>query len=159
MEFRLIRPGEEEIVLKLYRSVIGRKFCTWDQEYPGMFEIERDMAQDDLFVLTDGDEIIGSIAIDPENEMDKDPVWRHQQKAAEFARVVIAIDHQGKGLAGIMVRNVLNVMKERGYEAVHISVAKINIPAQKTYRSAGFEFVGERFMYGYDFYLCEKLLT
>ncbi len=41
-------------------------------------------------------------------------------------------------------------------KSIHLSVAKSNIPAYKTYIKLGFKTVGEVEIYGGDYYLMEK---
>lgn len=154
--FRAARRGEEKAVLALYRTAIGTAFCTWNDEYPGMPEIEEGLEYDCLFVLETEGKIIGAISIAPENELDGLDCWRAGGKAGEFARVVIHPAYQGRHLARVLVENVLAVMESRGYENVHIAVEVANIPAQKTYRAMGFETVGQSELWGHRFWLCER---
>ena len=158
MVFREAEEREAKTVADLYRSVIGLPFCTWDESYPGEEEIRGDLAAKTLFVLEEGGEVIGAISIVPENELDDQPCWRETENAGEFARVVIRPDHQHEGLSRFLVDGVLREFRKRGAAAVHLSVAKVNTPAQKLYRSVGFEFCGEADMYGNSYYLCEKKL-
>lgn len=156
--FRLAEKDEAETVYALYRSVIGRQYCTWDEEYPGREEIENDMGAENLFILERERGIIGAVSIAPENELDGYDCWSRKEKAGEFARVVISTEYQGRGIAKVLVRNVLKEMKRRGLEAVHISVAEVNIPARRVYDGLGFHTVGREEMWGGLYYLCEREL-
>ena len=80
----------------------------------------------------------------PENELDGLGCWMPSEKAGEFARVVIRPADRGKGLSVLLVSNVLRVMRKRGIGTVHISVAKENIPAQKTYLTSASATSGRR---------------
>jgi len=156
--FRVAQETDLQSVLALYHSVLGNTFCTWNEEYPGSFEIKEDTKTGNLFLLLDGDSIIGAISIVPVNEMDAFIEWNLKNNVAEFARVVISPAWQGKGLAGLLVDHVLEEMKNRAYKAVHISIAKVNTPALKTYLQKGFVLVGEKEMYGNRYYLAEKAI-
>lgn len=84
---------------------------------------------------------------------------REEERAVrEIARVVVDTRFQGKGIACEMVKQVENILKEKGCTAIHLLVACKNIPAYKTYLKAGFEVMGECDMYGNHFYACEKPL-
>lgn len=155
MNFRKAKNEEAGDILALYRSVVGMPFCVWD-DYPGGPEIEGDLAAGTLFVLEQDNELLGAISIVPENEMDDFEGWQVNEGAREFARVVIAPKHQGEGLSRLLLDGIWQEFTRLGVSAVHISVAKVNIPAQKLYRSFGFEFCGEKDMYGSSYYLCEK---
>ena len=158
MQFRLAKMEEAAEIAALYHSVNGLPFCTWDETYPGAEEIQGDLATDCLFVLENEGTLVGAISIVPENELDDRECWTVKENASEFARVVIRPSDQGKGLSRCLVEGVIEEMRKRGAKAVHLSVAKQNIPAQKLYRREGFEFVGEADMYGHSYFLCEKLL-
>ena len=176
MNFRPAQKNDAEAVLALYKAVIGTPFCVWDDEYPGSAEIERDLAAECLFVLEENGEIIGAISINPENELDAQEnvgeysgavsinlknerdCRRAKENAGEFARVVIRPDAQGKGLGKILVAGILGKMRERGYEIARLAVEANHIPAQRLYRSLGFQTVDRREMWGRQYLLCELKL-
>lgn len=155
IKFRLAENSESETILSLYKAVIGTPFCTWNDDYPGETEISNDLKTGNLFVLENERKIIGAISIVPENELDDLDCWNSNENAAEFARVVLHSDYHGKGLAKILVSNILEEIKRRGIKNVHIAIAKKNIPAGKTYERLGFTTVGENELWGTTFYLCE----
>lgn len=154
--FRAAKKEEADAVLALYRSVIGTPFCTWNEFYPGAEEIDGDLKAGNLFVLEADGKISGAISIVPENELDALGEWSAAKKAGEFARVAVAPEAQGNRLARILVSNILAVMKERGFDAVHISVAVRNLPARNTYRHFGFRTVGQTEMWGNRYDLLER---
>ena len=153
--FRNARKNEAEAIFTLYKAVIGTPYCTWDEVYPGLLEIRHDLEAGNLFVLETDGRIIGAISIVPENELDNLNCWNFREKAGEFARVVIHPDFQGKSLSHVLVSNILDEMKRRGYENIHISVAMQNVPAQKTYLHFGFSVAGQEELWGHSFYLFE----
>ena len=158
MIFRKAKPNEAEEILALYRAVVGEPFCTWNESYPGEFEIAQDLAAGSLYVLEDNQEVIGAISIVPQNELDDLDCWKVRKNAREFARVVLKPDRQGKGLSVDLVESILRELRKQKTAAVHLAVAKDNIPARKLYRKTGFDFCGEADLYGHSFYLCEKVL-
>ena len=103
-------------------------------------------------------ELIGAISIVPNNELDDCSCWKTRKNAREFARVVIRPDQQHKGLSVYLVEGIIHALQQQGASAIHIAVAKENIPAQKLYHKIGFCFCGEVDMYGHDFFLCERNL-
>ena len=153
--FRRARGDEADAILALYESVKGSEFCVWNEYYPCADEIAHDLETDNLFVLVSDGTIIGTVSIVPENELDTFACWTSTENAAEFARVAIAPAYQGNELARLLVQNVLAVMKERGTENVHISVAKKNLPAKRMYAHLGFRTVGSVEMRGNSYDLCE----
>ncbi len=159
MLFRAAQPIDAHPIFTLYRSVVGQPCCVWNDQYPGMPEITHDIETGNLFVLEDGDSIMGAISIVPENEMDDLPYWMVRDNACEIARVVIHPEHQGKGYARLLVQEITRILQdERSCAAIHLSVATVNEPAYRTYRKLGFTTVGEKDMYGNHYHLCEKRL-
>ena len=156
--FRLAQPEDAEQVLSLYQTAQSSTFCVWDDSYPTMTEIAQDLQTRNLYVMTHGRNIIGAISVVPENELDGFACWScHSGK--EIARVVVAKDQQGQGIALEMVQSIGLILRKNGCKAIHLSVVKSNIPAYKTYIKAGFSVVGEAQMYGNDYYLMEKTMS
>ncbi len=154
---RIARSDDAEKILSLYQSVKNGAFCVWNDSYPGMLEIKHDTETENQYVMTHDSKIIGAISIVPENELDGFDCWSCKD-GKEIARVVISEEYRGKGLSFEIVRFIESVLREDGCKAIHLSVAKVNIPAYKTYVKAGFTTVGEAEMYGNSYYLMEKLL-
>lgn len=157
--FRPAKYDETDAILAMYRSAVGSPRCTWDENYPGRLEIEEDFQVGNLFVLLLGEQIIGAISIVPHNELDDAAQWEVKENAAEFARVVIAPAYQGRGYSSALVDEVQREIQRRQFRAVHLCVAVVNTPAQRTYLKKGFRILGEKELYGHRFYLCEKLLS
>jgi len=152
------REQDAQKILALYQSVLGGEYCVWNELYPGMEEIETDTANGRLFWMLDGRTPAGAVSILTENEMDDFDCWRRPGRACEIARVVIAPAYQGRGLSKKLVEGAAARAKDRGYDVIHLSVAKGNTPAVQLYASMGFETVGEKDMYGNSYWLCEKAI-
>ena len=158
MIFRKACKSEEKAIMVLYQSVIGTPFCTWDGSYPGEEEIRDDLSAESLYVLADKEELLGAISVLPAHEWDAFDCWTVRENAREFARVVIRPDHQHKGLSLLLVEGIIEELQKLQADAIHIAVAKENIPAQKLYAKTGFAIRGEADRFGHSFFLCERLL-
>lgn len=159
MEFRRAREEELDDVLELYMSVISTEFCTWNEYYPGKEEIKMDYENNNLFVMMEGNQILGALSVISGNELDELEFWKVRDRAVrEIARVVVNRRFRGKGIAYEMVKKIEDILKKEGCTAIHLLVACKNIPAYKTYMKAGFEVMGECDMYGNHYYACEKPL-
>ncbi len=102
--FRKAKKEDASSVYALYKSVVGEEFCVWNDAYPDTLEIEADLASNNLYVLTDGEKIIGAISIVPQNELDGFECFTSD--GPEIARVVIAKEYRGKGLSYKMVSEI-----------------------------------------------------
>ena len=156
--FRLAQKQDAEKINSLYQSAKGGRFCVWNEFYPSLTEVSHDLETHNLYVMTCDDQIVGAISIVPENELDSLECWLFKS-GREIARVVVESAYQGRGLSFEMVKHVESVLKEKECAAIHLSVAKSNIPAYKTYMKAGFVTVGEADMYGNSYYLMEKAIS
>lgn len=159
MIFRKAQKNDAETVLSLYKAVIGMTFCTWNESYPGKEEITEDLSAGTLYVLEDNRELFGAVSIVPENELNDFDCWTIKENAREFARVVISPDHQQKGLSVLLIEGIIKKLRRRNVAAIHIAVAKENLPAQRLYQKMGFTFCGEAELYGHNFFLCEKAMS
>lgn len=157
MIFRQAQQQDLSQIHALYRSLVGRPYCTWDETYPDWIEINEDYENGGLYVMAEGAEIVGAISIVSKNELDELPFWR-SSGAKEIARVAVAPGQQRKGIASQMTAAAIRTLKAQGIPAIHLLVAKGNPPAQQVYRKNGFAFLGECFQFGHDFFACEKIL-
>lgn len=158
MIFRKAEHREKDGILELYRLVSASPFSTWNEDYPGMGEIENDITAGTLYVLAEHEKLIGCISIVPENELDELTFWTDAEGAGEIARVAISNAWQGQGLGLRLVADAEAALKRMGCRWVHLLVAEHNVPAYKTYMRAGYRVCGACQMYGNRYYACEKPL-
>lgn len=159
MQIVTATPGDKEEILSLYKAQIGREFCPWTEEYPDGETIDFDLGRDSLFVLKDGDRIVGAVSIDDDEEVGKLACWdKNLAPGGEFARIAVLPEYQNRGLARQMVRFVMEVLKERGFKSIHFLVNKHNQKAIRSYAVFGFNVVGECHMFEQDFLCYEKEL-
>lgn len=145
-------------ILKLYRSVIGKRGCTWDEFYPNETTLQEDFNAKQLYVLFKDKRMIGAASIVPENELDDLDCWQIRENAKEIARIVIAPEYQSKGYGKHLVNKLCLKIERMGCKAVHILAAKENHPALNLYRETGFQNKGSCHRYDLDFYAYEKIL-
>lgn len=146
-------------VAALYRSVIGRPGCAWNDAYPTLEDIALDFSAGGLYVLRRGAEVIGAVSVVPEHELDDLSCWCIADGAQqEIARVVIDPREQGHGYAEAMLKQLFCALKAQGCSAVHLLVAQDNPAALATYRALQFRFLGACTRYGHDYLICEKPL-
>lgn len=156
MIFRLAKENEKEIVLNLYKTVLGEENCVWDECYPSYLEVEEDYKANNLFVLEENNEIIAAISIVSKNEMDNFNEWKYTNNVSEIARVIVRKDKRGQNLSIIMLDNISEILINRGKNVIHLAVAIKNKAAVKNYIKYGFEIIAKKFMYNNEYYLCEK---
>lgn len=158
MIFRKAESREKTRILELYTAVSASPFSTWNEDYPGMEEIENDLTAGTLYVLAERENLVGRISIVPENELDELTFWSDTEHPGEIARVAVSAAYQGQGLGFRLVTEAEAEMKRMGCRWVHLLVAVGNLPACKTYLRAGYRVCGECQLYGNRYFACEKQL-
>lgn len=158
MILRLAKACERTDVLNLYKSVLGREFCAWDEEYPSMEFIDEDISNDNLYILEEKGEMIGAVSNATEQEIQELNCWKYYDNVAELARLVIKPEFQGNKYAEFLVEEMFKVLTSKGYKAVHAAIAEKNLPSQKTSAKVGFEKVGKALLWDEYHYLYEKIL-
>ena len=113
----MAQQSDMEHVLSLYESVKSSAFCVWNDNYPTISEIQHDLETNNLYVMTDGGNIIGAISVVPENELDGFDCWSCKD-GKEIARVVIHKAYQGRRLAFAMVQKVEAILRQRGQKSI-----------------------------------------
>lgn len=177
MEFRLARREEAEEILKLYKSLICMEYCAWTENYPTEQEVEFDLSRDALFCLREisaepgsdenqemqareaSEPLVGVISIDDDPQVKALPCWSQElTPVAELSRLGVAVEYQNRGIARRLLREAMEVLKQRGYKAVHILVAKDNVKALRSYEKLHFTLAGECNLYDHAYWCYEKAL-
>lgn len=157
MEFLKANERDKAVITALYKNAIGSMGCTWDENYPSLEHTESDIARDDLFCLkNESGEIIGAISIDDDAQVQELSFW--SENGAELARLVVKEEYQNQGIAGLLLRNAMEVLKQRGYEYIHFLVSKEHTKALRAYDKLHFDKVGECNLYDGNWWCYEKKL-
>ena len=155
---RLAKREDLPVILRMYRSVIGKKGCSWSVTYPNEVTLYEDFNTHNLYVLCKGKTIIGAGSIVPTNELDDLDCWQYRDNAREIARIVIALDYQSKGYGKQLVNKLCHKLESMCCEAVHILVSTENHHALNLYRETGFHNKGACHRYDHDYYAYERKL-
>ncbi len=158
MKIRLVNKQDFQNVLSLYKSVLGEKYCVWNEEYPSLDNIEEDFNNNNLFVLEHNYDIIACISIVSENELDDFEEWNYKENIKEIARIVVDKKYRGQQISILLVEEIQKILLSRGIDVIHLAVSIENIPAIKNYEKLEFKVVGIKKMYESTYYLCEKKL-
>ena len=148
--FLLASPGDISEVMSIYHTLIGTPGCTWGLDYPNLEIVESDIENESLYVLKDGSKIIAVASACAFNELGH-LGWK-PKNPCELARIGVAPDMQRQGIGTIILQNVMNAAKNKGFDGIRMLVSKTNPAALALYEKNGFERCGEVFMYDIDFY-------
>ena len=146
-------------VLALYRMMLGREFCFWDEDYPSNETFDFDLSRDALFVLKMEGRIKATVSIELDDEVEKLPLWDESlSPAGELARLAVHPDLQSRGFGKLLLQFGMDELKKRGFRGVHFLVNKGNKIAIRCYQNFGFHIAGECHLYDQDFLCYEKAL-
>ena len=135
-------------------------YCVWTEDYPSEKEVEFDLSRDALFCMRDDSgKIAGVISIDDDPNVECLTCWSETKvPSVEVSRVGVCQEFQNQGIAGKLLKGVMEELKNRGYQAVHLLVAKDNVKALRSYDKLNFENVGECELWGHMYWCYEKTL-
>ncbi len=155
---QLAQPQQKEAILALYRSMLGGA-ADWDEHYPTMDHINADMAHGNLFVMTEGEEILATISIDECEEAARLPNWSPElEPAGELSRLCVRQDCRNRGLARVMMEHAFAELRRRGCKGVHILVREGHVVATRSYAHLGYRPVGQCTLFGKAFDCYERSL-
>ena len=155
---RAVEADKEEI-LALYRTRLYGP-ADWNEYYPNEETIEFDLSRDALFVMkNDAGELIATISIDEDEEVDSLTVWDENiAPAGELARLCVREDMQNQGIARQLLQHGMEELKKQGKRSVHFLVCKTNKKALRSYEKLHFDVVGESDLFDEDWWCYEKEL-
>jgi len=154
-----LQPSETAFLLEAYHSMIGLPGCTWSLDYPAGINITADIDTHRIFALRDPDgSIIATASLEDDEIRDLPFVPDPDLRSIEISRVMVVRSHQGRGIAGVLVAELLDLLRQQGYEAVRLLVNPDNLPAWYTYQKLGFRVIGECDLYDLHWKACELIL-
>lgn len=162
LTFGKARPEDAEAIFALYRRamVIGRQngSSDWDESYPTREYLEEDLALERLFVLRDGEMLVGAVTLLETDDLDAEPLgWRDLRSCAPV-RLCVAPEQQGRHLGELLMRRIMHYAKEQGYESMRLLAAVANPAANRLYTRMGFTYRGAVRLYETDFNAYELVL-
>jgi putative acetyltransferase len=80
-----------------------------------------------FFVLEDGSELIGTVALRKETE-----------SSCELCRMYLAPEYRRKGLGRMLLDRIINEAKTHGFSEMHLKTAAVLVEAIRLYESVGF---------------------
>lgn len=157
-----IQDAEE--IFALYHSLLDAPYSTWSEAYPTREDVLSDVSHGWTMVMRHADgRIAAAIALLPgeqEPEFEEIAPWYPDAKRwACPARLGVALDQQGKGLARRMLSAAMDEARKDGCDGVRFLVAKRNPIAQRSYAKLGFDICGECEMWGVQWLCYQKRLA
>ncbi len=144
---------------KLYHDSIGLPGCTWSEDYPTRQDAANDIEAGNLWVLRDeAGEVIAAVSAEEDEIKPFDFCTDKTPASVCIARVVVAREQQGHGLARKLVLALADELRGQGVSYIRLLVSPGNKPALATYTRAGFQKIGECDLYEHHWHACELKL-
>ncbi len=142
----LIRATERDVdeLLAFYRHVAdtmeekGLQQWHWGR-YPNEEMIRGDIAQGDLYYLLEGNTIAAAVVLMTGQEKAYDRLqWSCGVKPGIFHRLAVHPAMQGAGLGGLVLDDVLQLLRRSGCDCARCDTAEVNRHAIRLYEKLGF---------------------
>ena len=160
LEIRKATIADAQQVHSLYSSRIGAKGCTWDEEYPTLELVQRDIQRNALYAVYHGDRIAAAAVCAEDRDLRRFDLWSGEIKnPCELERVGILEEYQGMSLASRLLRHIEADMISQGYDGILLLVDPENDRARALYEHLGFSHKGEREGWEHVWSCYEKQLT
>lgn len=126
------------------RAMIDKGIYQWNEHYPSLEKLRKDILKDELYVLKQHNQILGIIVITSEKDEEYNPInWLSKTENNLYIhRLATHPDHWGKGYA----RQLMDFAEERArkdnYESVRLDTFSMNKRNQKFYEARGYQRLG-----------------
>jgi len=164
-EFVLAKPEQTTEIFALFTAAIERMRQNgveqWDEIYPAFADIQRDVANGELYVAAKAGRILASVTLNGDQSPEYAAGdWKFTGgPVAAVHRLCVHPDTQGKGLGKWMMQTAEDFLRREGFAAVRLDAFVDNPVSNAMYQSLGCRTAGEvRFRKG-RFLLYEKSLV
>jgi len=127
------------------QAMIAKGIYQWNEEYPSYEAFEKDIEIGQLWVLKEGDHIIGSVVISEIiDEEYKVIEWlTPNAKNIYIHRLAVHPNYQGKGLAQKLMDFAEIYAKENNYVSVRLDTFSVNKRNNEFYQKRGYQKLGD----------------
>ena len=143
MLLSLAMPADFAAVCALYQTVCadmlahGLHQWHWGQ-YPNEGLVRASLEAGTLYVVREGDRLLCAVTVDDFFEPEYAAVnWHCGVNPGTFHRVAISPDAQGRGLGRRVMTEIIALLREKGYDALHADTLCDNVKALTLYKSLG----------------------
>lgn len=149
----------EKEILKIYHSLIGTLGCTWNEYYPAIEDIKKDIENKSMYIMCNEEKIIAVASAGKDSELENLKCWSKDiKKPADLHRIGVLKEFQNKGVAKELIKYIEIDVRKKGYDGIRFLVSKTNPPALALYNKLGYKKCGETNMYDINWFCYEKKL-
>ena len=133
--FRPMARSDRDEIQRFYNDMSGQSAAFFNvnhgNERRTMEFFENGKPDHRFFVAADGERIAGLLFI---WDIDRSLPW---------LGIAVRDDYQGRGVGSFLLRNLFDLLQNKGYGGLILRTAKSNTGAQRLYEKTGFERMGE----------------
>jgi ribosomal protein S18 acetylase RimI-like enzyme len=166
----MIRPAVKTDLPKIIQitQACAKRLCEmgifqWNENYPSLEAFEKDLSNEELFVLEIEGDLIGAIVISTRKDDVYEPIdWLTEDSTNGYLhRLCVHPKHQGKGHARTLLDFAETHLKELGAASVRLDTFSKNLLNNKLYETRGYKRLGDVYFEQkspFPFHCYEKLL-
>ena len=149
----------------LQQAIIRRKndgSNQWQDGYPNLEVVKKDIEKESGYVLTEGETIVGYIAVLINDEPAYEKIegeWLTNDDFVLFHRVAIAENYLGKGLAKMMINHIEDFAVENNIKSIKADTNFDNDAMLNIFEKIGYKYCGQVYLRGNPRRAFEKVLN
>ena len=149
----------------LQQAIIRRKndgSNQWQDGYPNLEVVKKDIEKESGYVLTEGEKIIGYIAVLINDEPAYEKIegeWLTNDDFVLFHRVAIAENYLGKGLAKMMINYIEDFALKNKINSIKADTNFDNFAMLNIFEKLGYNYCGQVYLRGNPRKAFEKVLN
>lgn len=150
MEFRKATLSDANSILEIIRQaqafLKSQGVNQWQNNYPTMETIQKDIRDQIGYVLVKDGIILGTVAVSFDGEKTYDKIyegeWKTNQPFAVVHRIAVREEYKGQGLSSFILNQIEAMCRERGVYSIKVDTHEENYSMQKSLQKCGFEYCG-----------------
>ena len=149
----------------LQQAIIRRKndgSNQWQDGYPNLEVVQKDIEKESGYVLTEGETIVGYIAVLINDEPAYEKIegeWLTNDDFVLFHRVAIAENYLGKGLAKMMINYIEDFALKNKIKSIKADTNFDNDAMLNIFEKLGYKYCGQVYLRGNPRKAFEKVLN
>lgn len=145
------------------RHMISNGIYQWNEHYPNAEAFQNDIKRDELYVLINENDILGSVVISTlmDDEYNNIQWLTPNDKNIYIHRLAVHPDYQGRGFAQKLMDFAEKFALEHGYRSIRLDTFSQNNRNQKFYELRGYKRLGSIYFpkqSEHPFYCYERVL-
>ena len=139
MEFKIGTIQDLDSICLLIKDAIAEMekndIYQWDEVYPARSDFEKDIRNNNLYIVFEEDELVAFYVISGEYDD-----WKYEAESAYVLhRFCVSPKVQNRGIGKKVLLHIEQQIKNMGYKSVRLDTFTQNPFAQKLYRHNGYE--------------------